>query len=186
MPRQMTNKPLQQSQPIIDPATNRRLIFTHKAHATFDLRGLLIPWLTYKVYFRLKPSERHGTKQVHSKTMYGDEHSCSYKQCMAGYAKEITLDRTKGYQELIDLVERKMKGQHISAKIYGRDPDTDAFDHLHRVYINGKIEKERVNDPVIDPLYQYRTIYFKIEKDRLILSDKSPELTIAQALKTGS
>lgn len=150
---------------------NHKLIADARAHQTLDLRALIIPWLCFKLFIKFKPSADYKNSNRHHSgfTFYGHEHSCTYKQCLFGHVKEIHLDRMKGYNELVKKVERDYKGKYTSAKIYGRRPGELLFNTVHREYYMGKLDKEKVNDPVIDVADAFKILKYKIESGLLII-----------------
>lgn len=152
---------------------SQKIMWETKAHQTRDIRYLLIPFFCFKLSIRFKPSPEYKGN-TGSLTFYGHEHSCSYKQCIAGHVKDILLDRMKGYNELIKKVELEYKGKYTSAKIYGRSPGELMFPTLHRTYYNGKLDKESVVDPVIDLKDEFKTLYYRLESNLLILSEVYP------------
>ncbi|MFC0772416.1 hypothetical protein [Terrimonas alba] len=90
---------------------------------------------------------------------------------MAGKVTEILLDKQKGYNDLISLLERgSFKNKYIIAKIYGKIPDTDNFEVLHRTYYHGKLTKKDTNDPVFTTENRILKLYSKPENGRLVIS----------------
>jgi len=160
----------------------RATIAIEKAHATFDLRMLLIPWLQFKAVVTFKPNPSYGTAQPVKKTFYGDEHCCTYKQCINGHVENIMLDRLKGYTALIDMVENiNFRKTYIKVYLYGRHPETNNFDTLHRNYFEGKLNTDRVNDPAIDTVNQYKKLDFKVTGNRLVILD--PTLLLPRSME---
>jgi hypothetical protein len=150
----------------------RATIAIEKAHATYDLRMLLIPWLQFKAVVTFKANPSYGTSAAVKKTFYGDEHSCTYKQCLAGHVDKIVLNRLKGYTALIDMVENiNFKKSYVKVYFYGRSPQTGNFDILHRYYYEGKLSDQRVNDPVLDSINVEKNLDFKVSGNRLLLLD---------------
>ncbi len=132
-----------------------------KAHALKDLRLLISSDF---FYFRAKISFTDTEKT--ELTAYGHEHSVTYKQCLAGYAKEIHLDATKGYKALVDWITVNGNAGFIKiAKIYGRENITDNFDTTHRVYIRGKWQQ--ITDPIIPADKNNRILDFIVKNGRV-------------------
>lgn len=159
------------STPQTQAVNNRQIIAQMKHHQTLDLRGLLLPWLSFKLWIQFKPSAEYRTSTSATRTMYGDEHSCTYSQCLNRWVDHILLDRIKGYNALIDLIERgNFKGTYLNAKLYGKD-DSGQWSILHRHYRNGKLDVERLADPVIDSDKQFRKLFFTVESNKLVISE---------------
>lgn len=134
-----------------------------KAHLTKDLRLLLS-----SDFFYFRAQIKFYQPEKTPLTMYGDEHSVTYKQCVAGYAKQIELNATKGFKSLVDYIDKHSVargGNIVSAQIYGRDDVTQPFDTIHRIFGRGKwLEK---NDPIIPVDMNFRILDFKIERNRV-------------------
>lgn len=130
-----------------------------KAHFLKDLRLLIAADF---FYFRAKITFQ-DKKELNC---YGDEHSVSYKQCLAGFAKEIELDATKGYTALLQFIERHGKAGNIRvAKVFGRDNLGDGFNTVHRVFTRGKWGQ--INDPVIPADQNTRILDFIVNKSHV-------------------
>lgn len=163
---------------------NRKQIAEDAAHAKRDLRSLLIPYFRFKLTVRFYPTPGNRPQQQEARTFYGHEHDCTYNQCVAGHFPFITMNRSKGYDELLKLVEKNYAGKYSVAKIWGRLPGSNVFTELHRVYNNGKIQKGKIeysgrdlelpNDPVIDAADQFKKIYFKVEAGKVIVMENDP------------
>lgn len=128
---------------------SQKLLFGLKYHDTREICGLLFQYNQFRMYIKFKDTKEYGSgKKVH---LYGQEHRCTYNQCLHNRVPNIVLDRYQGYHKLVDLLERgTYKGKYNNAKIYSRLPGTDNFDILHREYDKGKLIKDTVNDPVFD------------------------------------
>jgi hypothetical protein len=153
---------------------SREEIRQMKFHHTYDLRGLLMPWLRFRAQIVFKPSHDHGTSSTRTLTCYGDEHDCTYKQCLAGHVKAIILDRVKGYEALMGYIEGpKCRNKIVSATIYGRSsPDSKLFDLTHRHYDSkGKLVSGDtiVGDPVIEDIERYKQLDYKIDNGLLVI-----------------
>lgn len=142
-------------------------------HSTYNLAGLLIMgnFFRFRMQITFKKSATHITGSDLKKTMYGYENKCTYKQCLAGYFKEIELDRIRGYNSLLMLAENKFVDQYYKATIYGRD-ETGNFNIIHRVYRNGKLDEATINDPDFNEGEDKKIIHFIIEKGKLVLFEK--------------
>lgn len=138
-----------------------------KAHATKDLKFLLLPYLSFRAYVIFTGKEK---KKSH---FYGNEHQCTYNQCLFGKIPHIQLRRLKGYTDLVNLIENNYKGKYLTAKIYMRDPQTGQFDILCREYFKGGLQE--CNDPVIDE-NEMRTLFYYIKKNYVIITETDPAL----------
>ncbi len=136
----------------------------NKAHLHREIKSLLIPWLTFKLYIKFSDRKRTGEPQK-KRTFYGNEHQCTYDQCFYKKIDRIILRRHKGYNDLIHLVEHTLKGKYLSAKIYMRGDDGN-FDVLCREYFKGGLAQ--VNDPVLSE-DEIRELYFMVQENRLII-----------------
>lgn len=129
-------------------AQEKAQLFINTCHSKRNLRGLLIPWLSFRlyVYFKDNKDYANGSKSRH---FYGEEQQVTYSQCLNGKVENILLSKQIGYQRLVDLLEKgKFKRKYISAQIYSKsDPFNDNFDILHREYHNGKLVLHSQNDP---------------------------------------
>lgn len=171
-------------------AQNKAQLFINKCHADRQLRGLLIPWLSFRLYVYFKSSEKYGSgSKAH---FYGEEQQVTYSQCLNGKVENIFLSKQIGYHRLVDLLEKgKFKRKYVSAQIYSKsDPYVDNFDILHREYHNGKLVLHNHNDPFFRDGTMIRwkkddagtvteifhpdsiTLYFKIdERGRLLIGE---------------
>lgn len=167
-----------------DYQASRRQIAEDAAHAKRDLRSLLIPYFRFRVTIKFFPTPGGRVQQQESRTFYGHEHDCTYNQCVAGHFPFITMNRSKGYDELLKLVEKNYAGKYSVAKIWGRPPGAVAFTDLHRIYYNGKIQKGVVqyngedlqlpNDPVIDVADQLKKLFYKVEGGKVFVLENDP------------
>src|SRR5687768_15585203 len=107
---------------------NIRTITKSKAKDTNDIKQLLLPWLSFRLYIVFKQPEKTR------RHFYGDEHQCTYNQCLHGKVPNIVLRKCKGYTNLIGLVEKEFKGKYQSAAIYRCSAPGGAFDVLCRRY----------------------------------------------------
>jgi hypothetical protein len=168
---------------------NQRFLFQEKYHATKELKGLLIPWLYFRlyVYFKKDTSGNKGSG-VH---FYSNEHRCSYNQCLHRRVPQIDLDREAGYNGLVQLIEKgSFRGKYKTAIIYSQSVfGSRNFDLLHREYHNGKLVLSTQNDPVFtigDMLVRNpdrqglvsevqvavkKSLYYTIEHGRLVLHE---------------
>lgn len=169
-----------------DYKTNQKKISDSAAYVKRDLRLLLIPFFRFRLHIKFHPAPGNRPWHQNTRTFYGHEHDCTYNQCVAGHYPFITMDRCRGYDELVNLVEKRYEGKYVTAKIYGRPPGSVVFSDLHRLYDYGKIKKGTVlhngqdlelpNDPVIDAADQYKKLFFKIESGMLIVMEKDPSV----------
>lgn len=152
----------------------KQLTNLEKGHVKKNIKYLLQQHYWFRLWIRFKyDPDYHGPDRASGGLhFYGNEHKCTYNQCVSGKVKEIVLDRWKGYNDLIQLIEKgEFKGKYITAKIYGYDPQTGAYDILHRVYLRGKLQKKEVNDPVLDTKDEFLTLHFTIQDNRVIIQD---------------
>lgn len=143
----------------------------NKAHIERKIKPLLTPWLNFKLHMKF-------TGTGHERTIFGNEHQCTYNQCFHGKVKEIVLNRKKGYIGLVHYIEKDLKGKLIKAKIFTRDANGE-FEILCRSYYKGGLMLP-TNDPVLSEdegliLYHQRK---KSEEDgieRLVILEENPE-----------
>jgi len=126
---------------------DKATLFINKCHITRNLRGLILPWLSFRLYVYFKDSQTYGSGSKGH--FYGEEQQVTYSQCLNGKVKNIVLSKETGYQRLVDLLEKgKFKRKFISAQLYSKsDRYLDNFDILHREYHNGKLVLSSQNDP---------------------------------------
>ena len=150
--------------------------YIDRLHLTKKIHGLLIPWLSFRLYIHFKSSQEYGKdSRCH---FYGQEQRCTYNQCIHGHVETIILDKLAGYNNLVHLVEKgSFKGKYKTAKIYSRTPGLGKFDILHREYYKGKLNTDTVDDPVLDVADQHRILYYKIENKRLVILE-APEIIL--------
>lgn len=148
---------------------NKQFILDAKPHIEQNLHQLLIPFLKFRAYVKFKSLNQYSKHNTCH--FYAQEQRCTYNQCLHFHVPYIELDRVAGYERLVDLIERRYKGKYLSADIYGRVPGENKFDIIHRRYLKGKLDKETVNDPVIDISDVKKLIYYTVERGRLVLSE---------------
>lgn len=82
-----------------------------KGHAIRNIKLVLQHRFRFKLYIKFKASAAYG-ETIKGFTFYGNEHKCTYNQCLTGKIPTIILDQKQGYQELIRQIEKEWKGQH--------------------------------------------------------------------------
>lgn len=143
------------------------LIPGERAHFERNIKLLLQPYFEFRLYIVFKTAEGRPGPKRH---FYGNEHQCTYTQLLHQKLPFISMDKLKGYNELIKLVEESYKGKYIGAKIYGREPGQEQFSILHRDYLRGELKE--CHDPVIAAGDQYYNLSYLIEKGRVIIGQK--------------
>lgn len=152
-------------------ATNKQLLRESEAHMYFELKPLILNWLRFKLHIVFKKKDP-GTRKSMTKSIYGNEHSVTYKQCLFGKVDHIVLSRLKGYKDLIQYIEKDLKGKYLACKIYYDPEGNGNFSVLCRRYYKGGLEE--VNDPVITE-EDVKTLFFSVEKNRLVIHETKPE-----------
>jgi hypothetical protein len=145
---------------------NKEIIKQYKAMQTNNLNLILQPWCSFRLYVVFKPpakTRRH---------FYGNEHQCTYNQCMNHHVKNILMRKKKGYNDLVNLVEKTYRGKYQTAVIYMREPGKDKFELECRRYYNGGLEKQ--NDPILSDDEGF-TLYFTIKNGLLVIQETNPE-----------
>ena len=145
-----------------------------KAWLTRNLKFLLLDHYSFRLYIKFKSSEHYG-HQRGGRIFYGNEHNCTYNQCLSKKIEVIKLDKLKGYTDLINLVERgSFKNKFETAKLYGKSPGSVAFDVCHRQYFNGKLKKDSVIDPEIDTTEQFTFLYYNVDEFGRVIINTQP------------
>ncbi len=133
-----------------------------KAHISKEIKFILLPLLQFRLYVRYNGRDK---KTGH---YYGNEHQCTYNQCLYQKIPFIILNKKKGFDDLVWMVENRLKGQYISAKLYMRSDPYKDFDILCREYYKGGIINETVNNPILFE-DEVRTIHYTIDRGRVII-----------------
>jgi hypothetical protein len=139
------------------------------AYLERDIRPLLI-------HHNLLSFRAHISFPAYKRTLYGHEHRCTYNQCLAGDIPHILLKKQWGYQALIDLIERKYKGQFSYATIYMRSEEVkNDFPYICRQYTSKGEDLEKRQDPVLSE-DEISIVYFKVNAltGRLYFLDQQP------------
>lgn len=152
-------------------AANKEILKEDHAHKMHDLKQVL----SLRKYFRFKLhmvlKKRDGSNRYIKRSIYGNEHSVTYDQCLFAKVDCIVLDRAKGYNDLIRYVEEDLKGQYIECKIY-QDDGSQKFAHLCRRYSRGGLVHK--SDPELGE-EDVKVLYFATQKDRLLILEEKPE-----------
>jgi hypothetical protein len=143
------------------------------AHNKRELRLLLIHhnFLSFRAQITFP-----GDGKPYKKTFYGNEHRCTYNQCLAGYVPYILLKKQMGYLALIDMIERKFKGQFSYANIYMRTEEIKKnFPVICRQYTSTGEDLELRQDPVLSE-DEISIIHFSVNplNRRLLLHGPQP------------
>ncbi|MES2773402.1 MAG: hypothetical protein V4722_04420 [Bacteroidota bacterium] len=99
-------------------------------------------------------------KDGHNATYYGREASCTILQIMFKKVSELCLDRKKGLDECIRIVEKTNAGKYVTAIIYDRYHHRENgkwHEREIRKYINGNLvecEDIHFNEHSAKPWYQ--------------------------------
>lgn len=154
----------------VPAGTLQEIEAAERPHREQNLKLLLIQYgyLTFRAYV-VFPKKHASRSRNPTRTFYSHETRSTYRQCLHGRVNRIELNKLEGYQNLIKLIDEDMKGQWLSAKIYGRNPDTGEFDKLHREYYQGGLKD--ANDPVLTES-DIQHVYFRVENHRLVLTDE--------------
>ena len=92
-------------------------------------------------------------KSTHEKRwFYGNEHSVTIDQVIAGYANSFELDRRQGFTALVHLITKTYKTLLSTAVIYQRSEETGKFDIELCRYYKGKLERQD-KDLIAEILY---------------------------------
>jgi hypothetical protein len=141
---------------------NLQTITMSKAKDTNDIKPLLRHWLSFRLYIVFKSPYKT------SRWLYGNEHRCTYNQCLHGKVPNIVLRKSKGYTDLIRLVEKEYKGKYQSATIYGRNAPGGPFDEVCRRYYQGTLQDK--NDPLLSD-DEGLTLYYSLKEGKLVISE---------------
>lgn len=141
-----------------------------KAHLTKDVKFLLLPFFSFRMYVCYNSGER---KKAH---YYGNEHQVTYNQLLYQKVPVITLSVKKGYMDLLQMVEHTIKGRYTSAKLYMR-AENKQFDILCREYYKGQLNENTVNDPVLSD-DEGRVLYYNIIRGQVRVYEKDPSAMI--------
>lgn len=144
---------------------NKEIVKAHKAKHTNNLNLLLQPWCTFRLYVVFKPPEKTR------RHFYGNEHQCTYYQCLNHHVKEIVMRKKKGYEDLVNLVEKTFKGKYQTAVIYMRENGSDKFEKECRRYYKGGLELK--DDPVLSDDEGF-TLYFTVKNGLLVIQETDP------------
>lgn len=136
-----------------------------KAHQCGDLKYFLKKYFLFRAYIKFRSGKAfHG---------YGNEHSVTYQQLKYGMYDNITLDREKGYTDLVGMIEKKFKDKYTTAKIFCRQPGEERFETVCRYY-NSKGELEECQDPVIPDKDKFLTLYYYTHMGLVIVTETDP------------
>lgn len=122
-----------------------------------DLKHFLLPFLSFRLYVQFK----HNKQKRH---FYGNEHDCTLSQVQHGHVPFITLSPEKGYQDLLNLIEKKWKDRLMTATIYKREEGEEKFNTICRRYYLGEIQD--CNDPLPG---EPKKIFYQFKGHELIL-----------------
>jgi len=136
-----------------------------RAHQTKDLKYFLKKYFRFRAYVQFS-----NGKKVH---LYGNEHAVTYNQLLFSKLSDVKLDRFKGFNDLVDLIERKYRGQYRHAKIYMREGDATTFDKLIRQYDNTS-ELIYEEDPVLDANDDVLTLHYYIHQGKVMIQEENP------------
>lgn len=120
-----------------------------KAIQTNNLKHFLVAHFTFRAWINFKDSDKR-------RTFYGNEHNCTLNQLIAGHKDQVVLDKYKGLDDLIKLIEKTWRGKWKSARIFMRENPGEGFDKEIRRYYNGQIEDEQ--SPVLKR--EFEVLYF--------------------------
>lgn len=151
-------------------AANKKILSSNRAHSNRELKPLLLQYLQFKLYM-VFPRKSPGGINI-TKTIYGNEHQVTYKQCLFHKVPNITLNRLKGYMDLIRYVEEDLKGKYLTCKIYHDANGDRSFPALCRHYYKGGLEEQQ--DPVIDEKEE-KVLYYRVQDDKVIILENKPE-----------
>ncbi len=140
-----------------------------QASQTNDIRILLQPWLSFRLYIVFM--QKNNPKEKSRRHFYGHEHQCTYNQCVHGMIPNITLRRKKGYEALVEMVEKTYKGKYQSATIYMRSQKGGPFDVLCREYYKGGLQKK--NDPLLSDDEGF-ILYYHSKNGKLEIIEQDP------------
>jgi hypothetical protein len=136
-----------------------------KAQGTNDIKYLLTPYLSFRAYVVFKAvhkSRRH---------FYGNEHECTYNQLLHQHLPFIVLRKSKGYWDLVNYIEKTLKGKYQSAAIYMRSIPGGKFDVLCRRYFKGALQDH--DDPLLSEDEGFKLFYL-IQNGRVVISETDP------------
>ncbi|MGN6478319.1 MAG: hypothetical protein ACTHKV_13925 [Flavipsychrobacter sp.] len=124
-----------------------------------------MPWFNFRAYVRFIGRDK---KKGH---FYGNEHQCTYNQCLYGNVEKIVLRKHKGYTDLINFIEQSIRGKYLSAKIYMRSEGSVKFDLLCREYYKGGLTMQQ--DPLLSP-DEATILCYTVRNGRLEISEENP------------
>lgn len=137
---------------MINRTEKSRVIGTDQAAALKgDLKHFLKPYFDFRLYVKFF----NRSNGLH---FYGNEHECTYRQLKHDHVPFVLLNKKKGYEGLINLVEHTWHSKINTGTIYRRDPLTKKFDHVCRRWYNK--QWEFINDPLITDIDNIVLAYF--------------------------
>jgi hypothetical protein len=152
---------------MVQQTASEQYYLANKAHLEKELKPLLLPYISTRLYVYFN----HGERGKRKRTFYANEHRCTYSQCLKGMVPHIALHKHAGYHGLVRMVE-SLKGKYISAKLFMRGGDATTFETLCREYYQGALVGDP-NDPPFDES-EARILYYYVKDGRLVISDTDP------------
>jgi hypothetical protein len=139
----------------------------NKAHIEKELKMLLVPWISTRLYVYFK--DKNPAKR--RRTFYANEHRVTYSQCLNQRVENIVLHKYAGYMSLIKMAE-DLKGKYSTAKIYLRTGPDDFNITLREYDATGTLVS--TNDHPFQP-EECQLLFYTIENGRVIIHEKEPE-----------
>jgi hypothetical protein len=144
-----------------------RFYLDNKAHTEKELKPLLLPYISTRLYVYFNHKELSKRKR----TFYANEHRCTYTQCLRGMVPNITLHKSAGYQGLVDMAA-SLRTKCITAKLYLRPEGSEGFDVLLWEYYQGELVKQPTEAPFEKE--ECKLLYYYLKDGRLIVTDTDP------------
>lgn len=152
-------------------AVNKEILKETHAHQMQDLKLLLSLKKQFITKLHMVFKKRDKESRSIKRSIYGNEHSVTYSQCLFHKVDCIVLDRKKGYYDLVRYVEQDLKGQYIECKLY-YDDGSGNFNKLCRKWHKGGLVLKE--DPEFSD-EDVKVLYFTVKNSRLHITEKPEE-----------